>query len=61
MYYIQSITELKKIMHLEIVFPCSEQFQISMFVLINNNSKPKEKIKNKQLLKPIDVTIFSIL
>lgn len=61
MYYIQSINELKKIMDLEIVSLCSEQFQISMFVLINNNSKPKEKIKNKQLLKPIDVTIFSIL
>lgn len=61
MYYIQSIKELKKIMDLGIVSLCSEQFQISMFVLINNNSKPKEKIKNKQLLKPIDVTIFSIL
>lgn len=60
MYYIQSINELKKIMDLEIVSLCSEQFQISMFVLINNNSKTKEKIKNKQLLKPIDVTIFSI-
>lgn len=61
MFYIQSINELKKIMDLEIVSLCSEQFQISMFVLINNNSKPKEKIKIKQLLKPIDVTIFSIL
>lgn len=61
MYYMQSMNELKKIMDLEIVSLCSEPFQISMFVLINNNSKPKEKIKNKQLLKPIDVTIFSIL
>lgn len=61
MYYIQSIKELKKTIDLEIVSLCSEQFQISMFVLINNNSKPKGKIKNKQLLKPIDVTIFSIL
>lgn len=36
-------------------------FKLACFVLINNNSKPKEKIKNKQLLKPIDNTIFSIL
>lgn len=61
MYYIQSIKELRKSWTLELFSLCSEQFQISMFVLINNNSKPKEKIKNKQLLKPIDVTIFSIL
>lgn len=61
MYYIQSIKELKKIIDLEIVFPLFRTISISMLVLINNNSKPKEKIKNKQLLKPIDVTIFSIL
>lgn len=45
MYYIQSIKELKKTIDLEIVSLCSEQFQISMFVLINNNSKPKGKLK----------------
>lgn len=61
MYYIQSIKELKKIIDLEIVFPLFRTISISMLVLIYNNSKPKEKIKNKQLLKPIDVTIFSIL
>lgn len=61
MYYIQSIKELKKIIDLEIVFPLFRTISISMLVLINNNSKPKEKIKNKQLLKSIDVTIFSIL
>lgn len=59
MYYIQSIKELKKIMDLEIVFPLFRTIS-NYHICFNNNSKPKEKIKNKQLLKPIDVTIFSI-